>query len=105
MSFYTIHPREVESIIFRKRAVIIDIRECEEYKLYHYRGARNYPYDEMEKWIFQLRKDRTYIIYCQYGSASMMAARRMSRQGFEVYTVVGGAQALQKYSNSRNFTN
>ncbi|MDD6216774.1 MAG: rhodanese-like domain-containing protein [Roseburia sp.] len=104
MAFYLLHPREFEDIFLKKRAVIIDVREREDYRKFHLRGAINCPYDEMERWMFQLKKGRTYILYCQYGSTSLMAARRMSHQGFEVYTIVGGIEAIQKYQKMGPFS-
>lgn len=97
MAFYTIHPRDISSIIMRKNAVIIDVREPEEYREYHYRNALNYPYESIETWICRLRRGRTLILYCEYGSTSLLAARRLSREGYEVYTVTGGIQAIKRY--------
>lgn len=97
MAFYTIHPRDISSIILQKKAIIIDVRDPEDYREDHYRNALNYPYDEIECWIWRLKKKRTLILYCEYGSTSLLAARRLSKEGFEVYTVTGGIQAIRRY--------
>ena len=39
MGFYTIYPRDIQSVCFQKRARVVDIREPEAYRMYHYRGA------------------------------------------------------------------
>lgn len=97
MAFYTIHPRDVKQIFYQKRAVMLDIREPEDYEEYHFPVAKNYPYEDSECWINALNKRRTYILYCEHGSTSLMAARKLSRHGFEAYTVIGGVEALRTY--------
>lgn len=97
MAFYTIHARDVKQVMYQKRAIMLDIRPVEEYAQYHFPIAKNYPYEDSECWVSGLNRRRVYILYCQYGSTSVMAARKLSRHGFEVYTVVGGVEALRTY--------
>lgn len=97
MAFNTIHPWEIETILLQKHAVVVDVRECEDYKKYHFRNAVNIPYSEDECWIRNFSKRRVWILYCEHGGASLFAARRLGKAGFEVYTVVGGARALEEY--------
>ncbi len=99
MAFYTIHPREIEAVLMEKRAVVVDVRENEEYRAYHYRNARNYPYEETESWTRRIPKNRVLILYCDYGSTSLLAARRLAREGMTVYTVIGGIHAIRQYEN------
>ena len=68
MAFYTIHPRDIQNICFQKRVRVVDIREPQEYRKYH----------------------------CEYGSTSLLAARKLGKEGYEVYTVIGGANAMQE---------
>ena len=35
--------------------------------------------------------------YCDYGSTSLLAARKLAKAGYEVYTVVGGIHAIKEY--------
>lgn len=97
MDFYTIHPREISDVLKQSGAVIIDVREKEEFLEYHYHNAINCPYDEMEHWICRLKRNRTLILYCEYGSTSLLAARRLAKEGYKVYTVIGGIHAIRKY--------
>ena len=46
MTFYTIHPRELEDIMRRKHGILIDVREADSYREYHYPNARNLPYEK-----------------------------------------------------------
>lgn len=97
MAFYTIHPREIEATIREKRAVLIDVREREAYLQDHYENARNCPYEEMDNWINRIPRNRVVLLYCEYGSTSLLAARQLGKIGIEAYTVVGGIHAIQEY--------
>lgn len=37
------------------------------------------------------------ILYCDYGSTSLLAARKLGKAGYEVYTVVGGIEAMKRF--------
>lgn len=97
MGFQVIHSREIEHIQKDRRAILIDVREPEAYQAYHFPGARNFPYDSMESWTRRLPRYRALILYCDYGSTSLMAARRLGKEGYEVYTVAGGIEAMKSY--------
>ena len=84
-------------IVNKEHAVVIDVREQSAYQKYHYPGAYNFPFENIENWAGRLPKGRKLILYCEYGSTSLLAARRLSRDGYMVYTVNGGIQAMQKY--------
>ena len=74
----------------------IDVREREEYLLYHIPGAKNLPYDDMEQWEKRLDKSKTYVLYCERGSLSMMAAKQLLKDGYSVCTLIGGIRAIQE---------
>ena len=97
MGFQTIYPRDIRHICQSRHAWIADIREPEDYRVYHLRGAINVPYREEEQWTYQFSKRRAVILYCEYGSASLLAARRLGREGVEAYTVIGGMKAIREY--------
>lgn len=50
MAFYTIYPRDIQNICFQKRVRVVDIREPQEYRKYHYPGAVNIPYSDEDSW-------------------------------------------------------
>lgn len=97
MGFQVIHPREIEQIQRERRAVLIDVREPESYQAYHFPGARNLPFDEIDNRMCRMSMRRPMILYCDYGSTSLMAARKLGKAGFEVYTVVGGIEAMKSF--------
>lgn len=96
MTFQTIGIKEVEEHLKKAGTRLIDLRSREEYRLYHIKGAMNIPYDELEKYLDTLKKDTTYILYCERGGNSLLAARELSRQGFRVYTVSGGIRTIEE---------
>lgn len=100
MTFSMIHPREVEQMLRDNRGILIDVREPEEYQVYHIVGARNYPYEKIEVWKNFFPKNRVLVMYCDYGSTSLLAARKLGKEGYEVYTVIGGIEAMKKYQNA-----
>lgn len=102
MSFYAIYPKDISNICLKKKPVIVDIREREAYRKYHYSGAVNIPYEEDEDYIYQFSRRRPILLYCEYGSASLLAARKLGKAGYEVYTVIGGAKAMQELSSHKN---
>lgn len=97
MDFHTIHPREMEHIMQRKRAAVIDVREREVYQQYHFPKAVSLPYDQIDIWMKRLTKSQPLILYCDYGSTSLLAARKLGKEGFEVYTVIGGMDAMKRF--------
>lgn len=96
MSFQSIGVREIEKYMGRPGTALIDLRTREEYDSYHLQGARNIPYDDLQEYKQYLSRNMTYILYCERGGSSLMAAKELSQEGFHVYTVVGGIRAWQE---------
>ncbi|MCI8298905.1 MAG: rhodanese-like domain-containing protein [Lachnospiraceae bacterium] len=97
MEFQTISVREFNEYRKDPDAWVIDLRSKEEFEEVHVEGARNIPYENLEMYQKYLPKDKLYILYCDRGSSSLMAARELSKEGYRTVTVVGGIQAvLQK---------
>lgn len=105
MEFQTISIREFNEYRKRPDAWVIDLRSKEEFEEVHVEGARNIPFEDLKMYRKYLPKDKLYILYCDRGSSSLMAARDLSREGYRAVTVVGGFQAVvqnrQKYSSSQ----
>ena len=97
MSFYILHPKEVDMIRKQKKAIVVDLRERAKYEAYHYKGAVCRPYLDSECWWDYFCRGQIYILYCDYGNISLLVARKLSQRGIITYTVVGGAKELQRY--------
>lgn len=97
MEFQTISVREFNQYRKRPDAWVIDLRSKEEFEEVHVEGARNIPYENLEVYQKYLPKDKLYILYCDRGSSSLMAAKELSREGYRTATLVGGMNTvLQK---------
>ena len=82
----------------KQHAILLDIRSQEEYRSGHWPGATNFPYDDAEKWQRLLPKNRMVILYCEHGGSSMQLARRLAAMGYRMASVVGGYEAMKKFS-------
>ena len=98
MSFYILHPKDLELTRNQKKAIVVDLRERTEYQKYHFKNAVNMPYCDSESWLKYFRKGQIYILYCDYGNISLLAARKLSQRGVTAYTVIGGAKELKRYT-------
>lgn len=96
MDFQAIGVNEIESYLNRPNTSMIDLRTKEEYDLYHLEGAKNIPYDDLDKYKKRLSRNITYILYCERGGSSLLAAKELSREGYRVYTVIGGIRAWEE---------
>ena len=61
-------------------------------------GVRDIPkYQAREDviWI-DVREREEYVLYCERGSLSMMAAKQLLKDGYSVCTLIGGIRAVQE---------
>lgn len=89
-----ISAKTLDYYVGRKDALIIDLREKEAYMKSHIRTAVNIPYAELEK-KENFPKGKILIFYCERGGASIVAAKRMAKMGYETRSVIGGFELYQ----------
>lgn len=82
----------------RPDVVLIDLRTGQEYAAGHIRGAVNVPYEEAEEKI-RFSKRKILVLYCERGSSSLDAGRKLAEKGYQVKSVIGGIRAYR----GRNF--
>ena len=72
-------------------AILIDVREAEEYASGHIPKAINHPLSQIKS-IGELvqKKDRPVFVYCLSGGRSSKAAEWMKKQGFSKVKNIGG---------------
>ena len=102
MPFFMLHPREIEQTKKMRKAQIIDLREREKYQKSHYVKACNMPYRENECWLESFSRNNVYILYCDYGNISLLAARKLSKRGITAYTVVGGMDGIRRVLDGKD---
>ena len=92
--FQTISMRQLETMLDRngrnRDFLLLGVRPRDEYAGGHLAGAVNIPADELEERIAEISCDRPVVIYCAFGSHSMMAARFLDRCGYRVINTAGG---------------
>ncbi len=100
--FESMPAKDLDKYIYDDNALIIDLREEKEYKEKHIKNAVNYPYSKFE--AMQVSRDYLYnvlpknyklILYCDRGGVSFIAAKQLARNGYNVYSVVGGINAYR----------
>lgn len=69
---------------------VIDLRDCLSYERAHIPGAVNIPYSLLMSEYQKMPKNKIYVLYCEHGGTSLMAAREMAEKGFEVLSAAGG---------------
>jgi len=80
-----------------KDAVLLDVREPEEYAAGHVPGAVNVPQSELASRLDELREAPHVIVICQGGMRSTRAAQFLVHQGFEdVVSAAGGTSAWMR---------
>ena len=105
MGFEYINVGKLDKYIGVPGVVIIDLREPSQYAWYHFAGAVNVPFHQMENILDKDGFDKNgniiingntynrsthFIFYCERGSLSMVIGSRMASLGYSAGTVVGG---------------
>lgn len=75
-------------------AILLDVREPEEYVTGHLPGARNLPQADLASRAGELPKDQPLYVICQAGMRSLRSAQFLRQAGFaRVISVSGGTSA------------
>jgi len=85
-----IYPNEIDRYVGDTAYIFIDLRTKREYESGHIRGAINITVENLEDSIYLIPKYKKVIVYCARGGRSIMAARILSKNGFQVKNVIGG---------------
>lgn len=92
--WYLISVEDLEQYLDEGRnMLLVDMRSPKDYEKCHIRGAVNIPGDELMERISWLPFDKLIVLYCYHGPNSMLAARRLSQQGYRTADVYGGILA------------
>lgn len=90
-------PEDVPELA-RSGALIVDVREADEFSEAHVAGALLIPLDQLEARVSEIPKDRAILFICRSGRRSGKAQEvLLDRYGYrEVYNVEGGVLAWEK---------
>jgi thiamine biosynthesis protein ThiI len=78
-------------------AVVIDLRSKEEFRSWHYPDAVRLDFGDALDAYPSFARDRTYVIYCEFGLKSAHLAELMAREGLRAYHFRGGTRAIRRY--------
>jgi glyoxylase-like metal-dependent hydrolase (beta-lactamase superfamily II)/rhodanese-related sulfurtransferase len=85
--------QEAAAWLAREKAVVLDVREPEEYEQAHIAGARLMPQSELAGEIDRLDKNDKYLVVCSGGVRSLRATHYLTALGF------GNAVSLKDGTN------
>ena len=94
-----VNPSQATQLINREEAMVIDVREPNEYGAGHVLGAKNMPLARLAAGAPEQlkRKDRPIIVYCDGGDRAGKAAAALKRQGYtRVANLSGGLAGWQQ---------
>lgn len=94
---------------YESEGVLVDVRSEEDFKRGHLPMAVNIPFGEimqmegrvdLEQFYegkFNVPKERDVFLYCDTGSTSMLAAKKLGSMGIHAYSIVGGILFYKGY--------
>jgi rhodanese-related sulfurtransferase len=74
-------------------ALLLDVREPDEWQAGHAPDARFIPLGELERRAAELPHDRRIVAICRSGGRSARATRFLVASGFDVVNLTGGMRA------------
>lgn len=88
-------------LINRERAVVVDVREPDEYAAGHVTNSRNVPFDQLEAKLPNTVKNKSLpvLLMCATGSRAGRALAIAKKLGYEQAQVVGGGLKGWKDAN------
>ncbi len=89
-----ISPKELDQ---KKGIMLLDVRVNKEYAQGHIPGAVHVPLSEIGDKLKKLKKDKEVVVYCQNGSRSVWAIKRLMGMGFKnLWNLKGGYNAWKR---------
>lgn len=94
MSLKPIAPRDLKSRLDDGSAVLVDIREADEYAREHIVGARLAPLSGFERHAIDCEPGKAVVFTCRSGNRTAANAGRIVAKGFgDAYVLAGGLDA------------
>lgn len=93
----TVAPETIPHHLQAANSFLLDVRKPSEFASGHVIGAKHFELDFLEKNLNQLDPEANYVVHCQGGYRSMIAASIMKANGFRnVKNIDGGYGAIAK---------
>lgn len=78
---------------FGPTAVLLDVREPDEWQRGHAAGAQHIPMGEVPARMHEINPDAELFVVCHAGGRSLRVAQYLQRNGFDPVNVDGGMAA------------
>lgn len=95
MNFETIRAKDVEMYIGKPGILIVDIRDEDDFIRGHIPTAINIPYLDFDYQKRAISYEVLLILYCDRGNLSLLLARELSQEGYQVKNIYGGLNAYR----------
>lgn len=82
-------------------AVLVDVRDPDEFEEGHIEGAVNLPLNELRSRLGELPRDKELWLYCRVGQRGYYAARLLLQHGFKAKNLPGGFLTYEKIKAAR----
>lgn len=87
---------ELDKYFNNPNVEFIDLRSLEDYRKRHIKGAVSMPYEVFKSEYRELSKKKKYVLYCERGATSIIAASLMIKSGYTCYSLSGGIEAFDE---------
>lgn len=108
-----IQPEEAKQLIESKQAIVIDVRDNDEFATTHIDNSFHIGLNELHKQLAEIQKHKTVLTVCHHGNRSMVAASFLLQKGLNVKSIAGGLEAYyevdknikryERYFNGQKF--
>jgi rhodanese-related sulfurtransferase len=88
-----VRPDEAKEAVEERGAVLLDVREPDEWKSGHAPKAHHIPLSQLSARTDELPRNREVFVVCRSGGRSTRAAKMLSSQRGDVANVKGGMSA------------
>lgn len=95
MSFDNIGSNEIGKYIGKPNVTIIDLRDPWEYDSGHIPTAINIPYENLNEYKNKLSRNELIIFYCERGNISLLAARDLLKDGYNIKSLYRGLNSYK----------
>jgi rhodanese-related sulfurtransferase len=95
----SVNTLDATQLINRQDALVLDVRNADEFQRGHILNARNIPLSQIDARIGDIAryKEKPVIVTCETGNRSSAAAASLRKQGFaQVFNLSGGIAAWQQ---------
>lgn len=98
-NYVTVDPKVFSKEIDSPNVVVVDVRPADLYNEGHIKGAINLDVenpDFLKEATSKLPKDKTVAVYCGLGIHSPIAARELTKEGYNILNLDGGIKAWKE---------